>query len=167
MGVRLNPPKLEAIQDIQSLAKFTQVRSFLGLAGYYRRFNNDFSGKAAVLLAVSLTKKNFAWGELVEEAFRALKEALTSPPFLAFTEFEGPSILELDASFMAVGAVLSPKQPDGRIDPFQYANRTMKMAENSYEVYQRKALAVVFGLLKFHVFFYQVTLSSLLPTACL
>lgn len=133
-----------AIQAIPSPVNFTQVSSFLGLAGYYRRFINDFTGKAAVLYAVTSKRKSFSWGDTKEESFLSLKNALTSPTDLALAGFGKPFIVDTGASFSAVGAVLSQKQPDGKLHPIQYASRTMNSEEKRNFACGREALRVVF-----------------------
>lgn len=71
------------------------------------------------------TRKKFMWGELEEEAIRALKESLTSPPILALSNFEMPLFVETDAFYTGVGAFLPEIKLDGKIHPVQFANKKM------------------------------------------
>lgn len=94
----------------------------------------------------------FNWTEEMEAAFVGLKQALTTPPVLAFPDFDEPFEVETDALTKAVGAVLSQKKEDGRVHPIQFASRTMNAAEKKYSACEREALVVVFALKKFRIY---------------
>jgi len=124
-GVKVDPKKIEKIQKIPVPTTVTEVRSFLGLAGYYRRFIYNFAGIAKPLHAATSVKKKFAWNEEMDESFRGLKKAMTSPPVLAYLDFEKPFIVETDASKVGVSAVLTQKGERGEVHPVQFTSRTM------------------------------------------
>ncbi|CDF33201.1 unnamed protein product [Chondrus crispus] len=88
----------------------------------------------------------------MQEAFDELRIKLTSPPVLAYPDFEKAFVVETDASSVSVGAVLAQKKEDGKIHPIQYASRTMNTSERKYSACEREALAVIFALKKFRVY---------------
>ena len=102
----------------------TEVRSFIGLASYYRRFVNDFSRIAAPLNALMQKDRRFEWSQEAQDSFEELKAALTSPPILAMPQDEGVFILDTDASADAIGAVLSQEQ-NGVERVIAYASRAL------------------------------------------
>ena len=121
-GIIADPAKIKAVQDFPTPTDVRQVRSFLGLASYYRRFIPNFSVIARPMYA--LTKKDavFLWSDSCAEAFVRLKTLLTQAPILAFPDFSSSFRLETDASGLGLGAVLSQEQEDGTIRP---ASRTI------------------------------------------
>ena len=126
----------------------TEVRSFLGLAGYYRNFIREFSTVAKPLSALAEKGKRFQWTEECEVAFRRIKTALISAPILAFPHAEGNLVLDTDASDTGLGAVLSQEQ-GGQERVLAYGSRTLSKAERNYCVTRRELLAIVFSLRKF------------------
>ena len=88
----------------------------------------------------------------MQEAFEEVKKKLTSPPVLAFSDFEKSFVVETDASSVDVGAVLAQHKEDGKCHPVQYASRTMNDAEKKYSACEREALAVILALKKFRVY---------------
>ena len=111
-GVETDPEKLEAVRSYPVPVDAKSLRSFLGLASYYRRFVPGFAKVAGPLH--SLTKKDvtFAWSPECQESFEELKHLLTTSPVLAFPDFSRRFILETDASGAGLGAVLAQEQLD-------------------------------------------------------
>ena len=128
-GVRPDPEKVATPTGV------TTVRQFLGLD---RRFVPNFAKIAAPLH--SLTKKNvvFTWSVECENAFGKLKELLVSAPVLAHPKFGDSEgfVLETDASYVGLGAILSQKQEDGEIHPIAYASRSLDSHEKNYGIYE-------------------------------
>lgn len=151
-GVRVDPKKIEKIQAIETPSSATELRSFLGLAGYYRRFIKGFADISATLHAGTSVKRKFEWSKEMEDAFQNLKKALVSPPVLAYPDFDKPFIVETDASKVGVGAVLAQKGKDGKVHPIQYSSRTMTKSERNYHACERESLAVIFALRHFRVY---------------
>ena len=150
-GVHTDPKKIKAIKEAPTPTDTSGVRSFLGLAGYYRRFIRNFADHAKPLHEMTSPKVTFRWTPEAQKAFDNLKEALTSSPVLAFPNFEAPFVVETDASAIAVGAVLAQKQ-GGRLHPIQFASRSLNSAERNYSACEREAVGVIFALRKFRLF---------------
>ena len=129
-----------------------EMRSFLGLPGYYRRFIPRFAEVSSVLHAATWAKAKFSFTEEMQSWFEELKRKLTTPPFSDLPDFDVTFVVETDASSVAVGAVLAQKKKDGKIHPVQYASRTMNKTERDYSDCEREALAVIFDLRKFRVY---------------
>ena len=142
-GIIADPVKVNAVQNFPNPVDVKQVRSFLGLASYYRRFIPNFFIIAKPLYA--LTKKDavFLWSDSCAEAFARLKTLLTQVPILAFPDFSSSFRLETDASGLGLGAVLSQEQEDGTIWPIAYASRTLQPHECNYRSTELEALGVV------------------------
>lgn len=137
----MNPSKVEAVLNWKQPTTPTEVRSFLRLAGYYRRFIQDFSSIA--LLLTNLTRKNvkFEWSEKCQEAFRKLQRCLTSAPVLTIPVPGGGLVVWTDASLSGLGCVL--EQHDKVVD---YGFRQLKPHERNYPVHDLELATVVFAL---------------------
>lgn len=150
-GVSTDPAKVEAVANWQRPRCVTELRSFLGFASYYRRFVAGFAKLASPLhkLVADLSgtktrrapNKNLedAWTPQCEESFEALKLRLVSSPVLAYADFSLPFILEVDASFSGLGAVLSQEQ-EGRVRPVAYASRGLRPTERNMTNYSSMKL---------------------------
>ena len=110
------PSKLQAIQDFPTPTTKKQVRTFLGLTGYYRRFINGYASMSAILSDLTRAKQpnNVKWTPKTEEAFRQLKRSLCTSPVLMVPNFDRPFLLQTDASDRGVGGVLSQINEEGR-----------------------------------------------------
>jgi hypothetical protein len=104
-GVAMDPAKVQAIHDWPQLHSAQAVRSFLGLAGYYRKFIHNY-GTIVTPLTALLKKEGFTWNDDAAAAFNALKGAMTSAPVLALPDFAKPFVVECDASTYGFSAVL-------------------------------------------------------------
>ena len=153
-GVRTDPSKLQAILEFPVPDNVKALRSFLGLASYYRRFIPQFSKIAGPLF--NLTKKNslFAWTSLCQETFDRLRKLLTSALVLVYPDFRVPFILETDASISGLGAVLAQKQADGLVRPIAYASRTLQDHEKRYGITELEGLGVVWAVKHFRPYLY-------------
>jgi hypothetical protein len=104
--IEVDQAKMEAIQGWPVPNTITQVRSFLGLAGFYHRFVKDFSTSAALLNALTRKGVPFSWGTTQENAFTILKDKLTHAPLLQLPDFNKTFELECDVSGIGLGGVL-------------------------------------------------------------
>jgi hypothetical protein len=147
-GVSTDPAKVEAVESWPSPGTVTEVRSFLGLAGYYRAFVPGFATIAKPLSSLAEKGRVFKWDEGCEEAFRELKRLLTAAPVLAFPHAEGQLVLDTDASDTGLGVVLAQDQGEGE-RVLAYGSRALNKPERNYCVTRRELLAIVFGLRKF------------------
>lgn len=153
-GVHTSPDKIQAVVDWPIPKNAKQVRSFLGLASYYRKFVKGFADIARPLHKICEKNSKFIWSNECAGAFAALKAALTSAPVLAYPKCDGKRfILDTDASDMAVGAVLSQEQ-NGQEVVIAYMSKTMNKHEQSYCVTRKELLAVVTALRNFHSYLY-------------
>ena len=147
-GIRPDPAKTDKVRNFPTPTDPTSVRSFVGLASYYRRFVPQFASVAAPLHR--LTKKDvaFEWSSECEAAFSKLKSLLTEAPVLVYPRFgKGEHfLLETDASGVGLGAVLSQQQSDGRYHPIAYASRSLQPSEKNYAISELETLAIVWAV---------------------
>lgn len=147
-GVATDPAKVAAVQNWPPPANVTELRSFLGLASYYRRFVRGFATIAKPLHRLTDKGQPFDWDDVCAGAFTQLKTDLTEAPILAYPDAEQPFIVDTDASNVGVGAVLS--QSVGGVErAVAYFSRTLNRAERNYCVTRRELLAVVLALRQF------------------
>ena len=151
-GVHTDPAKITAVAALPDPKTVEQVRSFLGLAGYYRKFIPQFATLAAPL--VNLTKKGtkFLWGEDQKRAFVQLKDLLCTAPILAYPQFDQQFFLQTDASDIGLGAVLTQFDSNGNERAISYASRPLTDREKGYSATEKEALAVVFATDHFRVY---------------
>ena len=126
VGISVDKSKVEAVQKFLIPRNFKELRSFLGLASYYRPFIEGFTKIAGQLFALTKKGAEFRWKDTYQQTFKRLKDMLTSAPVLIFPDFGKRFILETDASGLGLGAVLSQEQPDGLITPIAYSSRTLQ-----------------------------------------
>lgn len=134
-----------------------QLRSFLGLAGYYRDLIPRYAEKAQPLtrLTRKMEKNNIHWTPETEEAFQTLKQALASGPVVKAPDPKRVFVLRTDASDTCIGAVLM-QEHDGVLHPVSYASRQLLPRERNYSTIERECLALVWAVEKFHIFLYGV-----------
>ncbi|GJZ86346.1 putative reverse transcriptase domain-containing protein [Tanacetum coccineum] len=140
-GVHVDPAKIEAIKSWAAPTTPTEVRQFLGLAGYYRRFIEGFSLISKPLTKLTQKNKKYEWGEEEEEAFQTLKQKLCSAPILALPEGTKDFMVYCDASLKGYGAVLMQREK-----VIAYASRQLKVHEENYTTHDLELGAVVFAL---------------------
>ena len=153
-GSQLTQRRWEAVQSFPTPTDLRQLRSFLGLASYYRRFIGQFSAIASPLHALTRKDVPFEWSPTCDAAFRQLKELLSNAPLLVFSDFFQPFLLETDASGEGLGAVLTQKQEDESTRPIAYASRSLLPHEKNYGVSELEALAVVWSVRHFRMYLY-------------
>lgn len=139
-GVKVDCSKVKAMTDWPIPTTITELRGFLGLTGYYRRFIRDY-GLIARPLTNLLRKGKFAWDTMAEEAFNNLKLATTTTPTLALPNFSKPFVIETDASGDGIGAILSQ---DAR--PIALMSISLGEAKKSWSTYAREMLAIIVAI---------------------
>ena len=149
------PDKLKAIEQAERPTTKTQVKSFLGLLGYYRKFVPHFATTAAPL--TDCTKKGepnvIRWGESQEQAFRTLKKKLVTSPILQLPDLNKEFTLRTDASDTGVGSILL-QEVAGEKFPVAYASKKFNKHQMRYSVMEKECLAVVWAVLKFEPYLY-------------
>ena len=140
-GIRVDPSKISAIVDWKPPKNVTEVRSFLGLAGYYRRFVNGFSIIAAPMTRLLRKDVKFEWTEECQQSFEELKKLLTEAPVLIQPESGKEFVVYSDASLNGLGCVL---MQEGKV--VAYASRQLKPHERNYPTHDLELAAVVFAL---------------------
>ena len=146
-GISVDPSKIESVRDWPVPKNRTEVLSFKGLAGYYRRFVKNFSDIASPLSALASDKVPFVWGELEQKAFEHLKLALTTAPVLISPDPKEPYIISTDASGFAIGGVLSQMR-NGEERVVAYESKKLSATQRNYPTHDRELLAVMVMLRK-------------------
>ena len=166
-GVETDPDKLKALSDWPVPNNVKKLRSFLGFAGYYRRFIKDYAKIAKPLNDLlighpthkqsnSKRKRSvpWQWGETQQKAFDTLKLMLSTPPVLAYTVFKKPFIVHTDASREGLGAVLYQEQ-NGIERVIAYASRGLRRSERNYPAHKLEFLCLKWAVTeKFHDYLY-------------
>lgn len=153
LGLRRDPEKITAVLDYPAPQNSTELRRFLGMCSWYRRFIHNFSTLCAPLNELmsgqGRTKKfKIKWEEKHEKAFRELKECLVRVPILSCPNFEEPFVIQTDASDVGLGAVLSQGENENE-RVIAYASRSLSRTERKYSATEKECLAVVFAVEKF------------------
>jgi hypothetical protein len=147
--------KVEKLRKAERPTTKTEVRAFLGLAGYYRKFVKNFSELAHPLTELTKGKQpeKVKWSVEAEKAFSDLKEHLCCKPVMCLPDKNKEFILRTDASNQAVGAVLLQDHGDGP-QPVAYASRKLKDAEKNYATIEKECLASIWAIKKFEPYLY-------------
>ena len=153
-GIKPVPSKVEAIVKAPKPVNVQQLRSFLGLINYYGKFIPNLSTLLHPLNALLQANKKWVWSSECAKAFQAAKNHLTSAVVLTHYDSSLPITLAADASAYGVGAVISHVFPDKSERPIAFASRTLSSSEQNYAQLQKEALALVFGVQKFHRYLY-------------
>ncbi|KAL4563303.1 hypothetical protein LXL04_027343 [Taraxacum kok-saghyz] len=140
-GIHVDPSKIEAIKDWKAPKTPTEIRQFLGLAGYYRRFIANFSKLAKLLTALTQKGVAFDWEDKQEESFQKLKHMLCTAPILSLPEGTDDFVVYCDASKQGLGCVLMQRNK-----VIAYASRQLKVNEVNYTTHDLELGAVVFAL---------------------
>jgi hypothetical protein len=144
-GVSMEAEKVKAVQEWPVPCNVRQVREFLGLAGFYRRFVKGFSSLASPLSDLTKVDTGWQWGEKQQQAFDALKLAISTGPTLILPDESLPYTITTDASGFGVGATLSQDHGKG-LQPIAFLSHKMNPAELNYPTHEQELLAVVHAL---------------------
>ncbi|KAK2908400.1 hypothetical protein Q8A73_009473 [Channa argus] len=145
--VKPDPEKTRAVTEWPRRGTRKQLQRFLGFANFYRRFIKNYSTIAAPLTKLTSPIAPFRWTEKAEGAFTQLKEQFTSPPILSQPDTSRQFVVEVDASEVGVGAVLSQRsEGDQKLRPCAFFSRQLSPAERNYSVGDRELLAIKLAL---------------------
>jgi hypothetical protein len=150
-GIMVDPAKISAVMQWEIPKTPSEIRSFLGLAGYYRRFIQNFSRIALPLTKLTKKSATFSWGSKQQEAFDELRRRLCGAPVLTLPEGVEDMVVYCDASHQGLGAVLMQR---GRV--IAYASRQLKPHEGNYPTHDLELGAVVFALKMWRHYLYGV-----------
>ncbi|GAU48377.1 hypothetical protein TSUD_405390 [Trifolium subterraneum] len=140
-GIAVDPAKVDAVMKWGTPESVSEIRSFLGLAGYYRRFIEGFSKMALPLTLLTRKDQAYVWDEKCEKSFQELKEKLTTAPVLILPDAKESFVVYCDASTLGLGGVLMQKEK-----VVAYASRQLKIHERNYPTHDLELAAVVFAL---------------------
>jgi hypothetical protein len=139
-GVAMDPEKIEYVMGWPAPTTLKELRGFLGLTGYYRKFVQGY-GTIAKPLTELLKKNAFGWSSQAERSFLTLKQAMTQAPVLALPDFSKPFVMECDASGLGIGAVLLQDN-----QPIAYFSKAIKGTELGLSTYEKEMLALVLAV---------------------
>lgn len=165
-GIKPNAKKIEAINLYPVPKTLRDLRGFLGMMGYYRRFVKDFAKIAKPLTNLLRGEKNpssnrkISFNDKEKQCFQKMKSLLSSSDILIYPDFNQPFILTTDASDFAIGAVLSQGEL-GKDKPIHFASRTLSKAEEGFSVPEKEMLAIFWALQTFRNYLYGAKLKIL------
>ena len=152
-------PKLETVEKVLQAPRpcnKKQLRAFLGLVGFYRRFIPNFAAIASPL--TDATRKgapnHLEWGEMHERSFSELKKHVVNPPILKLPNFDETFILQTDASDVGIGALIAQEDDNGTKHPIAFASRKLLPRETRYSTIEKECLAIVWAVTKFQDYLY-------------
>eukprot|EP00889_Picochlorum_renovo_P006337 jgi/Picre1/33367/NNA_008691.t1 len=144
-GIRVNPSKIEAVQNFPVPHNIPTLRSFLGLANYYRRFIRDYSAQVCHLSELLKDDVPFVWTDECDREFQNIKLKLTSAPTLRIADPNLPYVVHTDASDVALGAVLMQDFGKG-LQPIEFLSKKFGDTQRKYQVFEKEILALVAAL---------------------
>jgi hypothetical protein len=148
-GVKPDPDKISAVKDHPVPKNIRELRQFIGLASYYRKFVEGFASIAAPLNSLLRKSEAYKWLDQHQQAFETLKQRLISAPILVHPDFDQPFMIFTDASATGLGAILSQKDDEGRERVVRYASRRTSDSERNYSATNLECLGVVWAVKHF------------------
>ena len=152
-GIKPNPEKVEVIRTYPVPSNCDEVRSFVALVSYYRRFVKGFASIASPLNNLLKKGVTFEWNDECQTAFERLRDSLLEAPILSYPNFQETFSLYTDASNTGIGAILA-QHIDGCEKTIAYASRSLKPHERKYATIDRECLALVWGIKHFRPYLY-------------
>lgn len=140
-GVSTDPEKIQVIQHWPAPTSVKELRSFLGLSGYYRKFVRNYGILSKPLTNLLRNGQLYIWTTETEDAFQALKQALITAPVLAMPDFQTPFVVETDASDKGIGAVLMQNN-----HPLAFLSRALGLRHQGLSTYEKESLAIMLAV---------------------
>lgn len=150
--IRADPNRISAIIDYPVPKTTRQIRSFLGMAGWYQRYVSNFSAIAAPITDLLGGHAKFKWTQEAQVAFDTLKQKLTNAPILTHPDFNRPFIIQCDASTTGVGSVLYQLDANGDERPIAFMSKKLNTAQRNYSITELECLAAVLSVKRFRGF---------------
>lgn len=166
-GLRPDPSKIETVKTYPTPTSRRDVKAFLGLTGFYRRFIKDFSAISLPLFELTKLNKPFTWSARANEAFENLKIKLLSPPILRHPNLNKDFIIFSDSSGFSVGCTLAQKDDNNQTYAIAYASRKLNNHEIHYDIFNKELTGVVFALKQFHTYVFGRTSSLVVDNRAL
>jgi len=152
-GIKPDPNKVKSVLEFPTPTSVKEIKSFLGLSGYYRKFIKSYSLIAKPMTNLLRKGITFKWDPSCQEAFDKLKNILCSEPILQYPDFTKPFIVTTDASGKALAAILSQGEVSQDL-PIAYASRTLNKSESNYSTTELECLAIIFAVKTFRPYLY-------------
>ncbi|MCG7879415.1 MAG: RNase H-like domain-containing protein, partial [Candidatus Thiodiazotropha endolucinida] len=146
-GIKPDEKKVDAIRSLPVPTCVKEVRSFIGMCSYYRRFIPNFSQIAEPIIALTRKYAHFKWSDVHQTAFEFLKDSLTAVPLLVYPDPNKPYVLYTDASNSCIGACLT-QECDGDEKPIYYLSHKLSKSQCKWSVVEKEAFAIHFALQK-------------------
>lgn len=147
--IRADPGRVSAIVDYPAPATTRQIRSFLGLAGWYQRYIANYSTIVSPITDLLRGKGRFSWTTEAQEAFDELKTMMTTAPVLRHPDFSRPFTIQCDASQVGIGSVLFQNDDEGNEHPIAFMSKKLNAAQRNYSVTELECLAAVTAIKRF------------------
>ena len=153
-GIHATEDKIEDVKNSPLPTNVSQLKSYLGLIGYYRAFLPNLATILHPLHVLLKQGEAWIWSEECEKAFRQSKQMVIDSDLLVHYDVNKPVTLACDSSSYGAGAVISHIMEDGKERPIAFASRTLSSSEKNYSQIEKEALSIIFGVKKFHKYLY-------------
>jgi len=148
-GLLLLENKVKAINNLDTPTNVTELRSFLGMIGYYRNFIDNYASLSSPLCGLLRKNVSYIWTDEHTKSFNKLKETLVNAPILCYPRYDNPFIIRSDASFQRIGGVLLQLFKDKIEHPVYYVSRSLKKSERNYAITELEGTAAFYCVEKF------------------
>ena len=153
-GIRANPDKVRAIASMPPPKTVREVRSLLGMAGYYRQTIEKYAHMVEPLVFLTRKHAKFRWGEAQQKAFEDVKKALSSSPVIAYPQPNKPYKLYTDACDYAIGGILVQEDAQGTERVVHYLSHQLSATQRKWAAIEKEAYAVVYSVKKLHPYLF-------------